>query len=211
MTLVLDLDETLVHSRAQPFNQPYDWKVHVPSGMHPGCTFFVNVRPHTQHFLRVVSRWYEVVVFTASLQHYADPVIDRIDPGGCVGRRFFRESCIEERAGFVKDLAAVRPDLSQVVIVDNSPAAYSRHEENALPISTWYDDPADDALLGLIPVLSGLVLLNDVRSILSLRTKPLNGGLAPSPKASPALSSSSSSPPPPAAPDLPSSRPLPSP
>jgi len=66
----------------------------------------------------------------------------------------------------------VRADLSQVVIVDNSPVAYSRHADNAVPISTWTDDPADDALLGLLPLLAGLPLLNDVRSILSLRNAP---------------------------------------
>mmetsp|Transcript_15980 Transcript_15980/g.32825 ORF Transcript_15980/g.32825 Transcript_15980/m.32825 type:complete len:268 (+) Transcript_15980:211-1014(+) len=171
MTLILDLDETLVHSRELP-DYHFDWEVHVPPSSHPACTFFVSVRPHTALFLRAVSRWYEVVVFTASLQHYADPVIDRIDPAGCVSRRLFRPACREEKGNFIKDLSTVRDDLSQVVIVDNSPAAYTYNADNAVPISTWYNDREDDALLGLLPLLSGLVLLNDVRSILSLRNNP---------------------------------------
>ena len=43
-------------------------------------------------------------------------------------------------------------------------------EENGVPISTWIDDPNDDALATILPVLQGLALLNDVRSILRLRT-----------------------------------------
>jgi len=47
----------------------YDWRVSVPaSGEQRGHTFFVAVRPHTAMFLRAVSKWYEVVVFTASMQ-----------------------------------------------------------------------------------------------------------------------------------------------
>jgi Dullard-like phosphatase family protein len=105
--------------------QRYDWKVHVTTADNPtGCTFFVAKRPHIDSFLRAVSRWYEVVVFTASLQHYADPVIDLLDPGGLVCRRFFRGACVEQKGNFVKDLSAVRSDLSQVVIIDNTPSAY---------------------------------------------------------------------------------------
>eukprot|EP00292_Cryptomonas_paramecium_P023586 CAMPEP_0113665478 /NCGR_PEP_ID=MMETSP0038_2-20120614/2327_1 /TAXON_ID=2898 /ORGANISM="Cryptomonas paramecium" /LENGTH=151 /DNA_ID=CAMNT_0000580835 /DNA_START=291 /DNA_END=743 /DNA_ORIENTATION=- /assembly_acc=CAM_ASM_000170 len=151
MTLVLDLDETLVHSSQKRLNH-YDWKINVPTGNSSPTTFYVAKRPHSETFLRAVSRWYEVVVFTASLQHYADPVIDRLDPYGLyVARRLFRGACTHKEGNFIKDLSSVRPDLSQVVIVDNSPAAYSLHADNALPISTWTDDPYDDALLNLLP------------------------------------------------------------
>ncbi|EKX50211.1 hypothetical protein GUITHDRAFT_135382 [Guillardia theta CCMP2712] len=163
MTLILDLDETLVHSSVKPLDY-YNWKIHIPaSGDQRSCTFYVAVRPHTSLFLQAMSRWYEVVVFTASLQHlqhYADPVIDLIDPGKCISRRF-------------SDLPVGWS--SQVVIVDNCPAAYSLHADNGIPIQTWHNDPNDDALLSLLPILSGLVLLKDVRSILSLRRMGNNG------------------------------------
>lgn len=155
------------------------------SGVQRGHTFFVAVRPHTGMFLRAVSKWYEIVVFTASLQHYADPVIDLIDVEQCVSRRFFRPACKAWQGNFLKDISCVRGDLSQVVIVDNSPVAYSLQEDNAVPISTWIDDPTDNALATLLPVLQGLVLLNDVRSILGLRTSKQRGGASrPSPPSS---------------------------
>ena len=47
----------------------YDWRIRVPTTSEQrGHTFFVAVRPHTSMFLRAVSKCYEVVVFTASLQ-----------------------------------------------------------------------------------------------------------------------------------------------
>lgn len=45
---------------------------------------------------------YEVVVFTASLNKYADPVLDRLDPGQTVAHRLFRESCFNHRGNYVK-------------------------------------------------------------------------------------------------------------
>lgn len=39
-----------------------------------------------------VSAWYTLVIFTASMQEYADPVIDWLDAGtGILERRLFRE------------------------------------------------------------------------------------------------------------------------
>jgi TFIIF-interacting CTD phosphatase-like protein len=88
------------------------------------------------------------------------------------------------RAGlFIKDLTQVYPDLSRIVIVDNSPIAYSMQKgksvketilnfpsENAIPISDWFgDNSQDEALLQLLPFLHALQFTTDVRSILSLR------------------------------------------
>jgi hypothetical protein len=66
----------------------YDWRVSVPaSGEQRGHTFFVAVRPHTAMFLRAVSKWYEVVVFTASMQVLQSEVAYRAKTqGGGEGR-----------------------------------------------------------------------------------------------------------------------------
>ncbi len=54
--------------------------------------FYVNTRPYLQLFLRTVAQWYDVVVFTASVQDYADAVINSIDPMGVVKARCVRNS-----------------------------------------------------------------------------------------------------------------------
>ena len=37
------------------------------------------------------NQWFELVIFTASMAQYAEPVIDWLDPHGLIKRRYFRE------------------------------------------------------------------------------------------------------------------------
>jgi RNA polymerase II subunit A small phosphatase-like protein len=52
--------------------------------------------------------------------------------------------------------------MRNVIIVDNSPAAYMFQPENALPILSWYDDTKDKELSKLVPVLEKLAEVDDV-------------------------------------------------
>ena len=38
-----------------------------------------------------VSQWFTIYVFTASLQSYADPIIDLVDKHSVISKRFFRD------------------------------------------------------------------------------------------------------------------------
>lgn len=167
-TLILDLDETLVHSTIKAVNHHHMTVDVLIDGM--TCTFYVIKRPHVDLFLQKVAEWFDLVIFTASMQQYADPLIDQLDTKRLVKGRLFRESCLAKEGNFVKDLGLIGQDLSSTIIVDNSPIAYSHNKENALPIENWMgDNPHDDALLNLLPFLNGLRFTSDVRSILSLR------------------------------------------
>lgn len=63
---------------------------------------------------------------------YADPVADLLDQWGVFRARLFRESCVFHRGNYVKDLSRLGRELSNVIIVDNSPASYIFHPENAV-------------------------------------------------------------------------------
>lgn len=63
---------------------------------------------------------------------YADPVADLLDRWGVFRARLFRESCVFHRGNYVKDLSRLGRELSKVIIVDNSPASYIFHPENAV-------------------------------------------------------------------------------
>ncbi|KAJ2794686.1 Nuclear envelope morphology protein 1, partial [Coemansia helicoidea] len=76
-TLVLDLDETLIHSSPQGSYRAHH-RIEVVIDK-VACLYYVYKRPHVDYFLHKVSEWYTVVVFTASLAEYADPVIDLLD------------------------------------------------------------------------------------------------------------------------------------
>lgn len=72
-----------------------------------------------------VSQWYELVVFTASMEIYGTAVADRLDNGrGILKRRYFRQHCTLDYGSYTKDLSAISNDLSSVFILDNSPGAY---------------------------------------------------------------------------------------
>jgi len=85
----------------------------------------INIRPFVKECLTEANRYFEVIVFTASHQCYADAVLDHIDPNKeLIQHRLYRDSCVKTEGIFIKDLRVLtNRKLSEVVIVDN--AAYS--------------------------------------------------------------------------------------
>ncbi|KAI3611705.1 protein phosphatase [Moniliophthora roreri] len=164
--LVLDLDETLVHSNYRPIPNPdFIVPVEIEYNWHH---FHVLKRPGVDEFLREMGRIYEVVVFTASLSKYADPVLDQLDTSRVVAHRLFRESCYNHKGNYVKDLSQLGRPIADTIILDNSPASYIFHPNNAVPVSSWFNDPHDTELTGLIPFLTDLAEMGvqDVTKIL---------------------------------------------
>jgi len=173
--LVLDLDETLISSSVK-HSSKHDIAVKVSIGG-VSSSFYIRKRPHVDHFLETVSQWYEVIVFTASLGPYANAVIDQLDPNRRITKRYYRQSCVNRAGCYVKDLKTVCRDLSKVIIIDNSPVAYSLNQENAIPIIDYVgSNPNDTELLNLIPFLDELRHSADVREV--LKTAP-NGAFSP--------------------------------
>jgi RNA polymerase II subunit A small phosphatase-like protein len=112
-TLVLDLDETLVHSSFIPIKDP-DFIVPVVIDNH-SHNVYVLKRPGVDEFLRALGPLYEIVVFTASLGKYADPVLDALDTLKIVKHRLFRESCVKHKEGnFVKVIKALKVGFKSV-------------------------------------------------------------------------------------------------
>ncbi|PNS19539.1 Nuclear envelope morphology protein 1 [Sphaceloma murrayae] len=180
-TLILDLDETLIHSMAKGGRMSTGHMVEVKFqgpvagggvvlGPQVPILYYVHERPHCHEFLRKVCKWFKLIVFTASVQEYADPVIDWLERERAyfVGR-YYRQHCTLRNGAYIKDLSTVEPDLSKVMILDNSPMSYIFHEDNAIPIEGWISDPTDNDLLHLIPFLEGLQYVTDVRALLALR------------------------------------------
>jgi CTD nuclear envelope phosphatase 1 len=93
---------------------------------HP-VRFFVHCRPHVDYFLSIVGEWFDLVVFTASMEIYGTSVADKLDRGrGLLPRRYFRQHCTVDYGGYTKDLSAIHADLSSIFILDNSPGAYRK-------------------------------------------------------------------------------------
>ncbi|KAF7457495.1 NIF-domain-containing protein [Cryptosporidium felis] len=152
-TLVLDLDETLIHSSFQPVrNASFTINIEIDGEYYD---VYVLKRPGVDKFLNIVTSLYEVVVFTASLSKYANPLLDRLDPMNKCPYRLFRENCTVEGNSYIKDLSKLGRPLKDIIIIDNSPISYILQPENAIPISSWFNDENDTQLLDLIPLLEG--------------------------------------------------------
>jgi RNA polymerase II subunit A small phosphatase-like protein len=163
--LVLDLDETLVHSSFKPLPNP-DFIIPVEIEGHL-LDVYVIKRPHVDEFMKWLSDRFEVVMFTASLAKYADPLLDLLDVHNVIHWRLFREHCVYFGGSYVKDLEALGRDMGGTIIVDNSPHSYLFHPENAVPISSFIYDPEDQELMDLIPYLDALHKAQDIRPILA--------------------------------------------
>ncbi|KAK6455837.1 uncharacterized protein RJT20DRAFT_135825 [Scheffersomyces xylosifermentans] len=166
--LILDLDETLVHSsfkylRTADFVIP----VEIDNQVHH---VYVIKRPGVDEFLKKVGQWFEVVVFTASVSKYGDPLLDKLDFHKAVHHRLFRDSCYNYQGNFIKNLSQIGRPLADSIIIDNSPASYIFHPQHSIPISSWFSDTHDNELIDLLPFLEDISKSNvdDVGLVLDI-------------------------------------------
>jgi len=168
--LVLDLDETLVHSSFTPVECSFSIPIMLDGNQYK---VFVPKRPFVDEFIEECSKHYELVVFTASLSEYANPVIDTLDKKRLIKHRLFRESCVfHQNQMYVKDLSRLGRNIKECIIIDNSPFSYLFDPTNAIGCTSWFGDQSDTELRDLLPVLKGPLLgVNDVRTMLDARSQ----------------------------------------
>ncbi|GMF20912.1 unnamed protein product [Phytophthora fragariaefolia] len=164
--LVLDLDETLVHSSFRPtVNPDYIIPVDIDGTIHQ---VYVCKRPGAEEFLVEMAKYYEIVVYTASLSKYADPLLDKLDPENVIRFRLFREHCVQYEGNYVKDLSLLDREIAQTIIIDNSPMSYIFHPRNAIGCSSFIDDPNDRELESISRFLAKIHGVEDVRDHLHI-------------------------------------------
>lgn len=153
LTVVLDLDETLSHcSMTQLESRRPDFCVEFEEFRQTG---FIYVRPFAGLFLEVAAQLFELVVFTASSQDYADQVLDQLDPDNrYFSARLYRQHCAEIAGGYLKDLRHMGRPMERTVLVDNSPVSLALCPDNGVLVSSWTAEQTDDReLLELLLLL----------------------------------------------------------
>ena len=139
-SLILDLDETLVHFK-----------------INPDCANegVLRVRPGIVEFLDAVDKYYELIIFTAATQDYADLLIDAVEENKIYfEHRLYRQHTVIIDNDFVKDLTRIGRPLDKIVIVDNMPQNFRLQKENGINIKAfWGEEAYDTALVDLGNIL----------------------------------------------------------
>jgi CTD small phosphatase-like protein 2 len=126
-TLVLDLEETLVH-----INQSGE------------CI----LRPGLYQFLRDIKSYYELVSFSNESKYSSEPIIDIIEKK----KKYFDYNLYREHLDFIgkefiKDLSKLGRDIKKVIIVDNISNNFRLNPENGIQIKPFFGDNNDDNIL----------------------------------------------------------------
>ena len=139
-TLVLDLDETLVHFFFTP----------------SGGTFLI--RPFCFRFLEDMSKIFEIVIFTAATKDYANSILDVIDPNKkLINHRLYRQHTSICEITFVKDLSKIGRNLNRCLIIDNLADNFKLQPNNGIQCGTWIDDMKDTQLNDLDIILKQII------------------------------------------------------
>ena len=167
--LILDLDETLVHSSTQS-PSPFPNQKNIILDMNTNnikYKIYVIIRPFFEKFLYEMSFCYDLYIFTASRPLYSKSLIEILDKNKVIIQVLNREHCLNIQGTSLKDLSIFNKDLKDIIIIDNNPVSYSLNKNNGIPILTWIDNPNDQELLKLIPILKYLSKVKDVRPIIN--------------------------------------------
>ena len=125
---------------------------------------YVGKRPNVDEFLERMGKIYEVVIFTASLSKYANPLLDVLDSKhNVIKGRLYREHCTYHDGCYVKDLSRIGRPIQETLIVDNATYSYMFQPENAIASDTWNDDPSCTELLAMADYLESIVDEPDLR------------------------------------------------
>ena len=159
--LLLDLDETLIHSK---FRTTQNYKELDLIKKDTKCTnkifkfededfqycFDVYFRPYLFDFLNDIKKYFDLGIFTAARKTYADTIIDYIDPKKEIFKfRIYRNACISiKQTIYIKDLRILKNyDLKDVILLDNSLYSFMNQLSNGVLINSFYIDDTDKHLL----------------------------------------------------------------
>lgn len=112
-----------------------------------------------------MSKYYEIVVFTAGLKDYADWILNDFDRQGYISHRLYRDHTKYRNGVYVKDLSKLGRDLAKTLIIDNIEENFCAQPDNGIPIKGWYSDQSDRELEKMAVFLRDMVIrrVRDVR------------------------------------------------
>ncbi|KAK8845972.1 hypothetical protein M9Y10_020910 [Tritrichomonas musculus] len=174
-TIVVDLDDTLVH--VTPILPKDSDKSNYFTIVVKRRKLYVQMRPNLQTFLDKLSKLFNIYVFTASEKSYANKIIDKILPNVKNCCRFFKDSCINLYGYFVKDLEVIQTPLHQTLLLDDTAGSAIKNPKNLIKIKPWNGEKDDDILTSLLSVLENIAFSEDLRqSFIEIMKKEIYEG-----------------------------------
>lgn len=169
LIVCLDLDYTIIKSSATPpVLSDFVVEVDDESGVSTQ-KLFVQKRPYFDKFIKILSTFANIYLFSAAEENYVSQIMDNIDPLRQYFTKIFcRESCVKyEDNKYIKDLSICRSNLSRTVLIDDNPNSFLLQENNGILIRPFNGNYKDNELQKVLKLLSSLSFVNDVRSFLS--------------------------------------------
>ena len=127
------------------------------------------IRPGLYEFLDYASENFELVVFTASDQDYADAILNYIEKNKKYFKmRLYRNDCIFIDPGlYIKDLRIFNSckQMKDIIILDNSLFSFANQLNNGILITSFFNDKEDSFLNNVKDYLEYINSQNDIREI----------------------------------------------
>ena len=173
--VLFDLDETLAHCIGEikgdmPNKKKYNHVVNVTLPSKKRTKIGINIRPHWEETMDLIKDKYQIVIYTASHQSYADAVLNYMDPQLKYTKyRLYRNNCVQAnvngRKFYIKDLDIFDKyyNLKDIIIIDNSVLSFAYHLNNGIPIVPYYDSEEDTELTILGYYLLSIYNYDDLR------------------------------------------------
>ena len=169
--LILDLDETLIHSSSVELGRPADFNI---------CGFNVYKRPYLDEFLTKVFNLYRVAIWSTGSDDYVTEIANAILPSGmryefiwgrsrCTAKKLSEEEYfyggVIEYTKPIKKLRKKGYRRERILIVDDSPQKVTDNYGNAIYIDEYLGDSKDLDLKHLINYLIEIEEIPNYRSL----------------------------------------------
>ena len=165
--LVLDIDETLIHSSKNSLGIEHDFKI--------GNFYYVYTRPGLKEFISFALDNFNVAVWSSASFNYVEAMVNEIFPNPDKLKFYWASNRCTMRYSFehqewydIKDLKKVGRigyNKERILIVDDTPAKSERNYGNAIHMQPFTGDQNDRYLYMLVEYLKTIKDIKNVREI----------------------------------------------
>lgn len=164
--LILDIDESLVYSSENPLDPNFNFRLD---------SYSVIKRPYLDKFINQIFQWFDVAIWTAATDDYAQEIIQQVFPRDRKLEFVWSRNRCALRYDYeigdyywIKDLKKVKRmgyNLEKVLIIEDEPRAIQRSYGNLILTSAYNGKPEDKELQTLLNFLEWISKVENVRKV----------------------------------------------